>query len=841
MFEDAMHDVRYALRMLRRSPAMTAAVVLSLALGIGANTAIFSVIDVLMLHALPVKEPDRLVLVGTSENFTQYSLFETFRERAETIADLTAIVHTDRYNVPIGASGGGAAALDSGPVRVALVSGNYFSMLGVDASVGRVLAGADDEASSAHRVAVISDAYWDRRFARAPDVVGRTLTITGQIYEVVGVAPNGFTGEWVGRPADVWIPVIWQPLVMAELPVGGLRNATVTILGRLKRAITIEQARAALQIAYTQQLRDEAGSNLPPVRLQALMQSRVEVESGARGFSPQRRSFGQSLTILMIAVGLVLLVACANIANLLLARSASRQRELTVRRAVGASRGRLVRQLLTESVVLSVIGGVAGLIFAQWATATLAAFVRLGPVTNAAPAYSMDLDVHPNATILAFTAALCAVTGVLAGLAPAFRGSQAPLSPALTGRGPYAGAFGGRFAIGKLLVVSQVALSIVLLIGAALFARTLRNLTTQDLGFDREHVLLVWTLPGQTDSRGAAAADFWHRVQERLSSISGVVSVGASNQGILNGSEVINLTGPSLRIDGEPPLPSGLPGFRSFITPGFFKTLGTPLVAGRDFAERDTAAAPRGVIISEAMARHYFGSRPAVGHRIWFSEDTAAPTEIIGVVKDFAGGSPRETRRSGPTYFSYRDKEAARRLRSMTIAVRTAGDPLALAARIRQELRDVELQLPVLRIDTIEEQLNDVLVQERLIALLSSFFGLLALLLACVGLYGVVSYAVTRRTAEIGVRLALGATRGRMLRTILQESLTLVAVGVAIGLPIALALTRLLGARLFGVSPADPPTIAAAVAVMVLVAALASVFPARRAARVDPMVALRCD
>ena len=845
LFEDLRRDARYATRTLRRTPALTAAIVLSLALGIGANTAIFSVIDVLMLRALPVRAPDQLVLLSMTRTFfaTDYALFEKFRDQADNVADLSAIIHTDRYNVPIGRPSlvdsrrasvdkpDGAAAIDSGPVRLALVSGNYFSMLGVGAVIGRALTDADDRQSQP--VAVISDAYWDRRFARSPAVIGRTLTMSGRAYEIVGVAQRGFTGEWIGRPADVWTPIAMQPQVMVEIPVG-LPKTVVTILGRLRPTVTIAQAKAAYQVVWERIVR-ESGPPQPPA------QARVELAPAERGFSPQRESFRQSLAILMIAVGLVLLIACANIANLLLARSASRQRELVVRLAIGASRGRVARQFLTESMLLSFAGGLVGLIAAQWATATLAAFVRSGPVTNAAATASMDLDVRPDATILVFTATLCLVTGVLSGLAPAFRGSNVSLSPALSGRGANAGGLGGRFAIGKLLVVSQVALSIVLLIGAALFAQTLRNLTTQDLGFDREHVLLVWTLPGQTDSRGAGAADLWRRAIDRLSALPGVLSAAASNQGILNGSEVGGLTGPALRLDGEPGPPSGVPGFRSFVTPGFFNALGTPLVAGRDFTERDTAAAPRGVIISEAMARHYFGQRPALGHRIWFPEDTSSPTEIIGVVKDFAGGSPRETGRSGPTYFSYRDKEAARRLRSMMIAVRTAGDPLAMAARIRQELRDVELQLPVLRIDTVEQQLNDVLVQERLIALVSTFFGSLALLLASVGLYGVISYAVARRTAEIGVRLALGATRGRLLRTILVESLTLVAAGLAIGVPIALALTRLAGARLFGVSPVDPLTIAAASMLMTLVAAVASFFPARRAARVDPMVALRCD
>jgi predicted permease len=827
---DALHDLRYGARLLRRSPALTAAIVLSLALGIGANTAIFTVIDVLMLRALPVQDPERLILVTTPSYNLSHGLSEKFRDGAPGVAALSSIIHTDRYNVTIGASGGVVEIVDSGPVRLALVSGNYFSTLGVRAAIGRTLDEDDDRLSGGRQVAIISDAYWDRRFARAPGVLGRTLTVSGKAYDIVGVAPRGFTGEWVGLPTDVWMPIVMQPQVMVEIPLG-LQNAGATVIGRLKADVTIPQAAAALDAVFRREVRQESGSE----------RWRVEVVPAARGYSPQRQSFGQSLTILMAAVGLVLLIACANIANLLLARSAARQREMALRLAVGAGRGRLVRQLLMETMILVLIGGAVGLVFAQWVTATLVAFVGSGPVTRAGTAALMDLDVHPDGRILAFTAALCVLTGVLCGLAPAFRGSKLALAPALTGRGTNAGGLGGPFSIGKLLVISQVALSLVLLIGAALFGRTLRNLANQDLGFDREHVLLVWTLPGQADGRGPGAADAWQRVLDRLSALPGVASASASNQGVLNGVETGG-SGVTLRIEGEGPVTGGPSGWRSFVAPGFFKTMGIPLVAGRDFLERDTALAPRVVIISETVARYYFGRRNPVGLRVGFPEDTGTPTEIIGVVKDFTGGTPRETsHRPGLTYFSYRDREAARRLRTMTIAVRTSGDPLAIVNRIRQELRDVDLQLPILRIDTVEQQLNDVLVQERLIAALSGFFGALALLLACLGLYGVISYAVTRRTAEIGVRLALGATRGQVLRAILQESLLLVLAGVAIGVPVTLVLTRLIAARLFGVGAADPFTIAGSILLMTAIATLASLVPARRASRVDPMIALRCD
>ena len=852
--DDIARDLRYAARMLVRTPVFTAAAVLSLALGIGANTAIFSVVDALMLRPLAVPRAHELVLLTTASGggYLQYSMFEKLRDAGRAVADLSAILRTDRYDVGIGAASGRVSGIDGGPVRLALVSGNYFSMLGVSALMGRTLT-PDDDRVSGPLVAVISDDYWERRFGRAADVLGRTLTFGDSAYEIVGVARRGFVGEWIGRPADLWIPIVRQPHIMVEIPVGGLQNATAVVLGRLADLRPSpgdggsegarQQLQALLQTTFEQAQRAELGPNPTPQQLRQISTQRLSVVSGARGFSPQRESFGRSLTILMSAVGLVLLVACANIANLLLARSEARRREMAVRLAVGAGRWRLVRQVLTESVLLSMLGGLAGVLLAQWATESLAAFVRSGPVTGASVVLSMDLDVRPDARVLAFTATLCLATGVLFGLAPAVRGSRISLSPTLLARGAGASVAGGRMSLGKTLVVAQVAVSLVLVVGAGLLIRTLRNLTSEGLGFDRERLLLVWALPGQTGGRGAAAADFWRTAMDRVAAMPGVISVSASNQGVLNGADLSTIgSGPSLRIEGEPPASSGLPGLRSFVAPGFFKTMGIPILGGRDFTERDVAGAPRGVILSHAMARHYFGDRDPLGKRIWFPEDTTTPTTVIGVAGDFLIGGPREvTRRPGFTYFSYRDGEAPRRLRTMTMAVRTAGGPLGIADAIRRGLQDTPLQLPVLKIDTVEEQLSDILVQERLVTTISTAFGALSLVLASFGLYGVISYTVARRTNEIGIRMALGATRAGMLRAFMTESLGLVLIGVLVGAIAAAGAARVIAWRLFGVSAGDPATMLGAIAIVVAAAAAAAALPARRAARVDPMIALRCE
>jgi putative ABC transport system permease protein len=841
---DLALDLRYAARMLRRAPGFTAVAVLSLGIGIGANTAIFSIVDALMLRPLPVEQPSQLVIVRTTQSdMIQYAAFESVRDAAIDLADLSAVVRTDRYNVVAGRSASAPAGVDAGPVRAALVSGTYFSTVRAGAAIGRTLAAADDRLA-AQPVAVISDEYWSRRFNRSADVVGRTLTFGDTACAIVGVAARGFGGEWIGRPADVWIPIVRQPQIMVEIPVGGIQNVPVVVVGRLRGAVGAGQAAAAMQGAFERVQREQAGANATARQLQLIASERVEVRSGARGYSPQRESFAVSLGVLMAAVGFVLLVACANVANLLLARSEARRREMAIRLAVGAGRARIVRQLLAESLLLGAAGGVVGVIVAQWATDALVAFVRSGPATNAAATLTMDLDVHQDLRILLFMGGLCVATGVLCGLVPAFRGSRAPLTSALVGRGAASDISGrGRFAIGKLLVVGQVALSLVLVIGAGLLARTLWNLTSQATGFDRDRLLLVWALPGQTGGRGAGAADFWKRAMERVANVPGVVVVSASNQGVLNGSDLSNIgSGPPLRIDGEPPAAGGLPGLRSFVAPGFFRTMGIAMVAGRDFTEQDTATAPRGVVISESMARHYFGNREAIGRRIWFPEDTTTPTTVIGVAKDILIGTPRESmRRPGFTYFSYRDREAPRRLRTMMMAVRTAADPAALAAAIRREMSDPALQLPVMKIDTVNEQLSDVLVQERLVSTLSSAFGALSLVLACLGLYGVVSYAVARRTNEIGIRMALGATRSEVLAAVLRESLGLVAVGIAIGAPATLASTRAIASRLFGIGSADPVTIGMAAGLLVAAATMAAVVPARRAARVDPMIALRAE
>jgi predicted permease len=816
--ERLWQDLRYGARMLGRNPGFTAVAVLSLALGIGANTAIFTVIDALLLKTLPVKDPQELAILRAHDpartTAIYHPLYVKFREQSKVFSAVAAILETERSNITL------AHGAELGDVEVGLVSGNYFANLGVPAVIGRTFTLADDRVAGGHPVAVISYRFWERYFGLARDVLGKTLNLNGQSFSIVGVTARGFTGDWVGRPTDVWFPLMMHARVMPEIEwaarmrwgISGLERSPVRVIARLNPGTSPVQAQAATQVLFQQFLRDESGPNPSPERLKAISLQRIELDPAARGFSPQRDAYGQPLAILMAVVGLVLLIACANVANLLLVRNAARERELAVRLAIGASRPRIVRQLLTESVLLATLGGALGLLFASWGTTFLAPMIASGPQD------SVRLDLQPDLRILTFTAGLCLVTGILFGLLPAFRSSRGTLASALVARGAIAGGSSGK--LGRILVAAQVALSLILLIGAGLFAQTLRNLKSFNLGFDREHLLLVWTSPAQTGRVGQSLVDFSVSVREKLAALPGVVSVGLGNIGILNGDDMSGCCG------------------RSAIAPRFFETVGVPLIAGRDITERDTEKSPHVVVIDETTSRHLFGNENPIGKYTDKPGDEDYPTQVVGLVKDASLGSPRG--KMGRSFVPYR--QFTRLLRATwCVVVRASGDPVRLASQVRHELRGLDSTLPIFKINTVDQQLEDVIVRDRLIAALAGFFGVAAVLLASIGLYGVMSYTTARRTQEIGIRLALGASRENVLSMVLRESLVLVGVGAAIGVPIALALGTLISSRLFGVAATDPITIIAATSLMISVAALASFLPARRASQVDPMIALRWE
>jgi predicted permease len=846
LVDDVRRDLVYAGRMLRRSPGFTAVAVLSLALGIGANTAIFSILDALAFRTLPIAEPDRLVLLDTDQSIG-LTRFARLREHLTGFSNVSAVWTIDRSNIIIGtgAADGRATQTDAGQARIGLASADYFSTMGVTLASGRTFTA--EEERTERPVAVMSDAYWRRHFGRPPDVAGRSFRLNGETYDIVGVAPSGFTGEWVGVPTDVWVPFSLASRVMPEVP-GGPQRFPRRVLARLEPGVTIDQAEASTRVLYRRILAEEAGAKVTPEELDQIARTRLDLQSLARGYSPQRRSFAQPLAILAVGVAVLLLIACANLANLLLARSAGRQREIAVRLAIGAGRSRLVRQMLTESMVLSAAGGVLGVLLALWAKKILMVMVAAAPVVLGGSGTGLSLELSFDIRALAFTIGVCVLAVLLFGTVPAFSSARIPLAGSLTSSSARLVA-GARFGPSTLLVIAQIALSLLLLIGAGLFGRTLANLRAEDLGFERQHELLVWTVPGQTGRQDLALAGLWHTVRERLSAVPGVVSAAATNQAMLRGVDLEpgGSVSEPMRVEGEPAKPVAAVGFRSFITPGFFGTLGVPIVAGRDFTERDTETAPRVAIINEAMARFYFGDRSAVGRLVRFPWPTPAPVEIVGVAADYAKGTPRGAKRPEfATYFPYRDPEALNkgaqsRLRVMLVVIRTTGDPLAVADRVRAELRAIDPELPVLRINTTEQHVEDVLAQDRLVAVLSSVFGVIAVSMACLGLFGLISYRVARRTGEIGVRLALGATRRGILRMILAESSRLVVAGLGIGLICAFFLARLIATRLYGIGASDPLTVTAAMMLLVAVAAVAALIPARRAAGVDPLTALRSE
>jgi putative ABC transport system permease protein len=839
--EDEMfQDLRYGARMLLKSKMFTLVAALSLALGIGANTAIFSVINALMLRTLPVKDAHELALFSVvraqgPDYLLTRPFYEMVRGQNQSFTGVIATGNVGRARLmaPEPVSGG---AVES--VQRQSVSGNFFSVLGVGAVVGRTLTEADDNPAGPEPAAVISHEFWQRRFGLDPAVVGRRVTVNDTAVTIVGVAPPGFFGVEVGTR-----PELWTPIIALNNPSPSQRIAwTEQVMGRLRPGVSFAQAQAEMDVFFRRHLDDLAGAhgaNWTPTQRRQHFETRMRLEAGGAGWTDLRRKFQRPLLILMTTVALTLLIACVNIANLLLARAASRRKEIAVRLALGAGRFRLVRQLLTESVLLAMLGAAAGLFFARACARALIAYL---PQQT-----SGVLDVAPDARVLMFTLAVSVLTGLLFGLAPAWQATRINLTSSLKDQAG-AGAAPSRMALNKLLVVTQVALSLFLLIGAGLFVRSLRNLRTLDAGIDYENIVQFSIDPGGGYDV-AQRANLHKQMLARLEALPGARSATYSAGGLLSGDLVaLNVTVP-----GYTPAPDENMGCNSMtVGPRFFETMKMPLLAGRDFGPQDERPASSGnnpgfrgfepsqnladapplpAVINQAMARYFFGQQNPIGKRFTVRL-TGQPYEIIGVVKDAKYMNLRE--QPPRTYYNYGSFRG-------TFQLRTEGDPAGYAATIQRLAREMDPQLQVVRLRTMKDVVDDSLAQERFIAQISSAFSLFALLLACVGLYGVMSYDGASRTNEIGVRMALGARGADVVRMVMRETMLMVATGMAIGLGAALATTRLISTLLFGLTPNDPATIAAAVLLMIAVAALAGYLPARRASRVDPMTALRCE
>jgi predicted permease len=827
--EDEMfQDLRYGARMLLKSKMFTLVAALSLALGIGANTAIFSLINAMMLRMLPVKDAQELAIFttiggerGTGYTFS-YPLYEMFRDRNQSFNGVIAGAPIGRARLIVNEPGAGGAVETAQQQRV---SGNFFSMLGVGAVVGHMFTETDDDPASARPAAVISYDFWKRRFGLDPGVVGRKVTINDTPLVIVGVTPPGFLGFEVGARPDLW----WPIRVSNDPGLSRRTSVGLRVMGRLRPGVSVTQAQAEMDVIFQQHLGDAAapaGRKGPT----SFYGNGVRLETGGGGYT-LRNQFRQPLLILMTTVALVLLIACVNVANLLLSRAATRRKEIAVRLAVGAGRFRLIRQLLTESLLLAMIGGVAGLFFARFCARALIAY--LSEQTRGA------LDVSPDARVLGFTLAISVLTGLLFGLAPAWQATRVNLTASLKDQtGASAGS--SRLALNKLLVVTQVALSLFLLIGAGLFVRSLRNLKSLDTGFDYENIVQFSIDPGGGYNL-AQLANLHKQMLSRLEALPGARSATLSNTGLLSPYGTIT----AVTIPGDARRSVENPRCWVIkIGPRFFETMKMPILAGREFGPQDerptppgdqfTANAPLHAVINQTMARYFFGDENPVGKRF---NDEGQELEIIGVAK---GAKYTNLREPAPhTYYRYYFEQPIPR--DITLQLRTVGDPIDYAATIQRLVREIDPQLQVVELRTMTDVVDKSLMQERFIAQTAGAFSLFALLLACVGLYGVMSYAVARRTNEIGIRMALGALPANIVGIVMREVMLLVVLGVGIGLAAAKAATRLVSTLLFGLTPTDPLTIALATLLMIGVAALAGYLPARRASRIDPMVALRCE
>lgn len=815
LLETTWQDLRYAVRVLRRTPAFTGVAILSLALGIGANTAIFSLVNALLLRSLPVSHPGQLVLLtpidkGNFEGNFAYPDYQRLRDRNQVFSGLIASGSLNRADVIVG----GFAEQLNGEI----VSGNYFSVLGVHAAAGRLLAD-DDDRLTAPPVAVISHRFSVQRFGGPGAALGKTVEVNGAPLAIAGVAPKDFYGESTGKAPDFWVPISLQMRLQPN-PADLLNIRYITwldLIGRLRPGATMAQAQANVAVLQSQiQAEFKTGPESDYIH-------HIAVAPGSKGSAELRQKFSRPVLALLVIVSVVLLIACTNLASLLLARAASRQREIATRLAIGASRSRLVRQLLTESLLLSIPGGALGLVVAFWGTGVLLTLVNTGGRVVA-------LNLQPDARILLFTAAVSILTGLLFGTIPALQAVRS---------GDPAARLGGRTVAGRerrwgwrqALMTSQVALSLLLLSGGGLFLRTLRNLQSLDPGFRADNVLLIGLDSRRDGYDGARLSQLAANLIERSAAIPGVRSAGLSFFGNLSGA---GGNGCCFTTDGFTPRNrQDQQVALDYVSPGYFQTLGIPLLTGREFSFRDTANSPKVAIVNETMARHFFNGRSAVGHRLTWAKKEY---EVVGVVKD---SKYRELREKTPRmiYFSLiQDPHDLNRL-----ALRTAVPPLAVAQTVREALREIDPRLHLGDTSTLSKRLEAKLSREYLLADLSGFFSGLTLLLVSIGIYGTLAYAVARRTGEIGIRMALGAQPSAVRAMILRDILLVIATGLAAGIAAVLVSTRLIASLLFGVNASDPATIIAAALLLSLVALAAGYVPARRASRVDPVTALRFE
>jgi predicted permease len=869
-----LRDVKYAWRGLARAPLFTLVAIASIALGIGANTAIFTLVDEVLIRLLPVKSPDELVLFSGARNhygsnsggnMLSFPMYEDFRDNFVDRA-----LHADgaagsmpRISPPVPNpaptpkifSGVFArrpiamnVGIDGRTERVVgeLVSGTYFPVLGVGAAAGRLISPDDDKERGGALVAVLSYDYWRNRYGSDQSIVGKTITINNNNVTVIGVSQAGFTGLDIGSASNVFVPVTLKAQMTPNWDdLDNRRSRWVNVFGRLKPGASRDQALAILQPFFhgllEQEVKEAAFSQTTPYTREMFLKGTMSLLPAAQGRSPIRQQLTQPLWMLFAIVGGVLLIACANVASLLIARATARQKEIALRLALGASRRRIVGQLLTESLTLAIAGGAIGLVVAAWTTRFLLGFL---PTSDFPHAISGAMDWR----VLTFNFALSLATGLLFGLAPALRSTKPDVAPVLKDQA--GSVVGGGVRFRKALVVAQVTISILLLIGAGLFIRTLRNLRLVDLGLNPESVIAFNIQPALAGYSPERIPPFYKSLVERLRSQAAVQGVAFANVGLLEGNEWDS----TMTVDGyQAQQGEQMNPYCNSISPGYFKTMGITVLRGREFDDRDAGAGPespkgqnngngngyRHAIVNESFADKYFAGREAVGRHIGFGGNPGTPTpiEIVGVVRDSKYTGVRDDIPRQVFFPLFEERTPS----SIVVYVRTAGDPSAAFSAAQRTVRELDTNVPVYNLRTLERQIDRSLLVERFIATLSTAFGVLATLLAVIGLYGVMAYTVARRTREIGVRMALGAVQGDVVWLVMREVLMLVATGMALGLVAAWALNRVVGNQLYGISATDPATILLAIALLGVVAALAGYIPARRATRVNPVLALRYE